>query len=248
MNTILFESHEVNGETLTLPGSDSRAVHIREILRARVGDTLRVGEINGPRGIATLQALQRNSCTLALSWQEEPPTLYPVHLLVGLPRPPTARKILTQCTTQGVCAMHFYQSALGEKSYAQSPLWLAGEWRLRVIEGASQANSTRLPLVEQHSWLRLAVQTMLAQAGSHALRLMLDHAEEAQPMASLLKAGLPEGRGVCLAIGPERGWTDSERLMLKESGFLPASLGVRTLRVETAAVAAVAITLALSAL
>jgi RsmE family RNA methyltransferase len=41
-----------------------------------------------------------------------------------------------------------------------------------------------------------------------------------------------------LAIGPERGWSDRERDLLEDSGFLRMSLGRRALRTETACVAA----------
>jgi RsmE family RNA methyltransferase len=41
-----------------------------------------------------------------------------------------------------------------------------------------------------------------------------------------------------LAIGPERGWSDRERKLLEDSGFLRLSLGERALRTETACVAA----------
>jgi RsmE family RNA methyltransferase len=41
-----------------------------------------------------------------------------------------------------------------------------------------------------------------------------------------------------LAIGSERGWTDHERGLLEEAGFLRLSLGSRALRTETACIAA----------
>jgi 16S rRNA (uracil1498-N3)-methyltransferase len=40
-------------------------------------------------------------------------------------------------------------------------------------------------------------------------------------------------------IGPEGGWDDEERSFLTGAGFTPVNLGPRTLRMETAAVAAV---------
>jgi 16S rRNA U1498 N3-methylase RsmE len=45
-------------------------------------------------------------------------------------------------------------------------------------------------------------------------------------------------RPVVLAIGSERGWSDRERDMFEEAGFLRLSLGSRALRTETACVAA----------
>ena len=44
-----------------------------------------------------------------------------------------------------------------------------------------------------------------------------------------------------LAVGPERGWTDSEAELFQEAGFSMASLGSSILRVDTAVVAGLAI-------
>jgi 16S rRNA (uracil1498-N3)-methyltransferase len=43
---------------------------------------------------------------------------------------------------------------------------------------------------------------------------------------------------VTVAVGPEGGFTPSERAVLLAAGFLPVRLGPRVLRFETAAVAA----------
>jgi RsmE family RNA methyltransferase len=48
-------------------------------------------------------------------------------------------------------------------------------------------------------------------------------------------------RPLLLALGPERGWTDADRALLRHHHFEPCTLGERILRVETACVAALAI-------
>lgn len=45
---------------------------------------------------------------------------------------------------------------------------------------------------------------------------------------------------VTLAVGPEAGFSDEEAILLQRAGFLPARLGQRVLRTETAALAALA--------
>ena len=47
-------------------------------------------------------------------------------------------------------------------------------------------------------------------------------------------------RRIAAALGPEGGWDKSERSALIAAGFEPVSLGPRTLRMETAAVALIA--------
>jgi 16S rRNA (uracil1498-N3)-methyltransferase len=49
------------------------------------------------------------------------------------------------------------------------------------------------------------------------------------------------GREILLAIGPEGGWTPPELALFTAAGWHSASLGPRILRVETAAIAALAV-------
>ena len=46
---------------------------------------------------------------------------------------------------------------------------------------------------------------------------------------------------ICLAVGPERGWSAKERDQLRDNQFELCDLGSRVLRVETAVVAAIGI-------
>ena len=79
--------------------------------------------------------------------ERESPPLDPITLIVGLPRPQTAKKVLQEATAMGVQRIHFVRSDLGERSYAHSPLWKQGEYRRHLIDGAQQAVSTRLPAI-----------------------------------------------------------------------------------------------------
>src|SRR5205814_309293 len=84
---------------------------------------------------------------LDFTWGDETAPLDEITLIVGLPRPQTARKILEEATALGLKAIHFVATEKGEPGYATSRLWSTGEWRRHLIEGAAQAFTTRLPLV-----------------------------------------------------------------------------------------------------
>ena len=66
-------------------------------------------------------------------------------------------------------------------------------------------------------------------------RFMAD--SEGEPLPALR-----ESDGVQWAIGPEGGFTEAERVALAAAGFRPVALGRFTLRYETAALAALAVT------
>lgn len=230
VNIILFCPAEVE---LHLSRRDSRARHILDVLRRQPGDTFDAGLINGPRGRGTLVAIGVEALTLSFVWAEPPPPLSPLHLLIGLPRPQTARDILRDAATLGVAAMHFIRTDRGEASYASSVLWKSEQWRAQIIQGATQAFCTRLPEVTHGRTLA----DVLAALPTSATRLALDNYEAAAPLATCL---LPEGGSpAVLALGAERGWSAAERELLRHHGFTLVHLGARVLRTETACVAAV---------
>ncbi len=231
MNLILFEPGEIDRP---LPRDDPRAAHLLRVLRRREGDTFDAGLVDGPRGRGTLAAIGPDALTLAFSWGDAPPPLDPLTLIIGMPRPQTARDILRDATALGVGAMHFVAADKGEPGYARSALWASGEWRRQLIAGAAQAFTTRLPAVTRGASLVETVGTL----PDGIARVALDNSAAGGPLAQLDLTG---ARAVALALGAERGWSAAERAILRGAGFTLAHLGPRVLRTETAVTAAVAV-------
>ena len=232
MNLILFEPAEI---ALPLPRLDPRALHLLRVLRRRIGDTFDCGLVNGPRGKGTLAALDPAALTLAFAWEAAPPPPpAPITLILGLPRPQTARDILRDATSLGVSALHFVTTEKGDPNYARSTLWSSGEWRRHLVIGAEQAFDTHLPAVTHGRPLA----ELLAALAVPATGLVLDNYESPSTLS-----GCPVGRAlpVVLALGPERGWSAAERDLFRARAFAFAHLGPRVLRTETAAIAALAL-------
>jgi 16S rRNA (uracil1498-N3)-methyltransferase len=228
LNLILFEAGET-GCPLAL--ADPRAVHLLRVLRRRVGDTFDAGIVDGPRGKGTIAAIGPEAITLRFEPGAEPPPLDPIHLLVALPRPQTARKILNEAASLGVASIRFFRSEKGEPGYAGSALWRGPEWRRHLLDGAAQAFDTRLPAVVHDASLPDAVRALPAGCA----RIALDNYEATRRLRA------DPARPLALAFGPERGWSAAERDILRAAGFELAHLGARVLRTETAVVAAVAV-------
>jgi len=231
VNIILFSPSEVE---LPLSRGDERARHILSVLRRQPGDQFDAGLIDGPRGKAILEEIGPETLRLSFSWGNPPAPLAPLQLILGLPRPQTARDLLREGTALGVAAMDFVRTARGETSYAQSSLWSAGESRELLLTGASQAFCTRLPSVRHGHSLNEAI----AAIPAGYTRLVLDNYEAADALADL---PLPASPGVVLALGAERGWSDAERDLLRQMKFQFVHLGPRVLRMETAGIAAVSL-------
>ena len=228
MNLILFTPDELSRP---LPRSDPRAVHLLTVLRRQPGDAFDAGLINGPLGRATLLTVGADSLSISFAWGAPPPRPEPVTLIIGLPRPQTARDILRDATTLGAEAIHFVLTEKGERNYAKSTLWTTGEWQRHLVAGAGQAFSTQIPAVTHGRTLAEA----LSALPSATLRLALDHYEGTGPLSAVR---LTLESQVVLALGPERGWSAGDRALLRTHGFGLAHLGPRVLRCETAVVAA----------
>jgi RsmE family RNA methyltransferase len=231
VNLILFAPGET---TAPLSRKDPRARHLLRVLARREGETFDAGLLDGPRGKGTVVAIGDDTLTLSFTWDPPPPPLPGVILLIGLPRPQTARDILRDATTLGATSLHFIRTSRSDPNYAASSLWSSGEWRRHTIAGAEQAFDTRLPEV---TWTHTLAEA-LARLPSVADRRALDLYEATEPLrpGPTARDRLP----LVLALGPERGWDQDDRAALRAAGFTLVHLGPRVLRTETAVVAALA--------
>ena len=217
-----------------LAADDPRARHLRDTVGLGVGGTFHVGIEQGLRGIATIAALAPR-LVFTVGWEKSPQPRLPLTVLVGLPRPQTAKKVLHDLASLGAARIVFFESEKGDPGYLTSSLWKEGEWREHVLKGAEQACSTLVPEVTRVGSLAEA----LALVEAPAWKLALDPYEA---------AGTPElsasADAAVLAIGPERGFGEGERRALRAAGFTFAHLGDRILRVEAAALVGGALMLA----
>jgi 16S rRNA (uracil1498-N3)-methyltransferase len=111
-------------------------------------------------------------------------------------------------------------------------------WQRIVMEAAEQSGRAVVPRVHPPAPLATALRR---HCGA---RLVCWEGERCRPFVDALGQALAaDARGVDLYIGPEGGFTPEEARAAAEAGAQTVSLGPRTLRSETAAVAAVALAL-----
>ena len=215
------------------PAHDARTHHLKKVLHAQDGDLVDFGVVNGPRGKGLVKWEKSGAVNLSLKWNERHASdLLPITLLVGLSRPQTCRKVIEQASALGVSELIFFTAEKSEASYTESSLWNE-EWHRLLIKGAEQAFSCHLPRCEKVKSLDAAIQ----QSSSFSTtRLALDVYESSQALSEM---GRPNNENTLLAVGPERGWSQSERELLREQKFSLCHMGQRVLRVETAVVASV---------
>ena len=112
--------------------------------------------------------------------------------------------------------------------------------RANVVEAAEQCNLVHVPEVLEPEKLEKVLATWeKGRSLVYCDETMVDH----NPLVSLKELWAP----TAVLIGPEGGFTDEEKALLKSRDFvIPISLGPRIMRADTAAVAALTLVQALA--
>jgi len=209
-----------------------QAHYLGRVLRCREGEPIVVFNARGGERLATITSLAKRHPVLALGER-----------LAPLPESPTAITLLQALVKSD--AMDLIVQKATELGVARI---LAVRTDFSVVRLDDGRGERRLG-----HWQRIA-QSACEQSGRHhppaiGLHGSLAEAIGAVPVAAMriafdLDATVPLGPGaalqdqICVAIGPEGGFSPPERADLAAAGFALHTLGPRTLRAETAAIAA----------
>lgn len=223
---------------LSLRADDRRAVHIREVLKAKNGDEVDLGVRNGPRGKGKVKLHAEGGIELQVNWlPQHHNDLYPISLIVGVSRPQTCRKILDQATSMGVKEIFFFLADKSKSSYIQSSLWQTDEWMRKIEAGVEQAFGTFVPKCSHFDSLEEILDQLVLRKTTRFI--VLDNYESEHALKADWLLG--ENSDLVMFVGPERGWSNEERSKLKSYKCKFFHLGSRVLRVETAIVAALGV-------
>ncbi|OUS09675.1 16S rRNA (uracil(1498)-N(3))-methyltransferase [Gammaproteobacteria bacterium 54_18_T64] len=226
MNLLLLHPDDfINRDQVQIRGRRLR--HINSVLKAKTGDFLKAGLLDGKIGRAEVLSLNREVADLRIELTEPPPPPLALKLILALPRPKMLRRILQASTSLGIKQIHLIGSWRVEKSYWQSPFLEPDKIHEQLILGLEQAIDTQLPEVHLHPYFKPFVEDRLDAIAGDTTRLV------AHPVAAHSLPATPL-TGLTLAIGPEGGFIPYEIEKLAELGFAAASLGPRILTVEVA--------------
>jgi RsmE family RNA methyltransferase len=224
---VLLEADEIAGGMAILRGR--RAKHIHTVHRAQPGDSLQVGVVQGRMGLGLVRTAAADEVVLELTLSDDPPVAPGIDLIVALPRPKVARRVLSMAASLGVKRLVFLNALRVERSYFDSPLLEPEAVREELLLGLEQGCDTLLPEVLIRDRFKPFVEDELESLWPRpGTRLM------AHPTARQSVHALTVTSRCVIAIGPEGGWIPFELRLLEAHGFETISLGPRILRVETA--------------
>ncbi|SEA79749.1 RNA methyltransferase, RsmE family [Desulfuromusa kysingii] len=226
MNLILLNNDDFTDPT-RVRLSGRRLEHIVNIQRASIGDTLRVGEINGLSGTGKILSLSNEELEMEVQLDQSPPEPLPITLLLALPRPKMLKRVLQSVSSLGVKQIYLINSYRVDKSFWGSPLLQPEKLREQLILGLEQARDTLLPEVHLQPRFKPFVEDELPEIIGKS-DAYIAHPGATMPCPKALD------QEITLAIGPEGGFIPYEVEKLQTCGFVPITLGERILRVETA--------------
>ncbi len=213
-----------DGEAV-LSGDDAH--HLARVLRVEPGQQYEISD--GTRAyLGAVESVSKNEVRFRvveeLGGGVELP---PVTLYVALIKFDRFEWMVEKATEIGVARIVPVEAARTEQGLYAAAGKRVERWRKIARESSQQSRRVAAPVVEEARRVSgLAVEGV-------CLRL------EERPGSKLLLETLPLTReAVSLLVGPEGGWTDTERERLDSAGWVPVSLGAAILRAETAAIVA----------
>ena len=227
MNIILLspKDHWLDDHSVLL--RDERAIHICDVLKSKVGESLWVGLRDGLQGHGLVKSIQDGAVQLIVELHDPPPPRHSFDLILALPRPKMLRRIFRAVAEFGVQNLYLINSARVEKSYWQSPLLKADSIDHALVAGMERSRDTITPRVHCCPRFRPFVEDQLTQicAGRPCWIADMD-----APVALSDCSPTP----AVVMIGPEGGFVPFEIDLAKKIIAQPAHLGQRVLSVDTA--------------
>ena len=229
MNIILLAPEDWLDEN-TVCLDDRRHEHIRAVLKAEIGDALRVGLLGGLRGSGTVVKLSDEHTHLQVDLVDPPLPRHPCDLILALPRPKMLRRVFRTAAEMGVAHLYLINSARVEKSFWQSPLLQPGRLAEALQAGLERSGDTIPPQVHMHRFFKPFVEDS-APALLKDRHGWIAHQTAAEPISRA------KGKALVM-LGPEGGFVPFELELAESIGFTGGHLGSRTLSVDTALAAA----------
>ncbi|MGE5241396.1 MAG: RsmE family RNA methyltransferase [Bacteroidota bacterium] len=222
------------GAIMTLAGEEAR--HAAASRRLQPGDTLWLFDGRGGTARATLQRVGARGRELELRVQDrrtEPAPLPPIHLACAVPKGDRQQVLLDMATQLG---MTEFTPLACERSVVKPGAGNRERWRRICLEACKQSRRAYLPVIHEPASPR----EVAIQAVAKGLGLWIAHPGVCAIPVSALAASRDQTRGAAILIGPEGGFTQEEVDAVSAAGGKALALGQAVLRIETAAVALLA--------
>lgn len=228
MNVLILPTSAFADDTAVIT-DPAKLSHIHTVLKAQVGDTLKVGEFGGLMGTAKIAHLDKDACMLdEVCLDVKPPAKLDVTVILALPRPKVLRRLMLDMTAFGVGHIVLINSVRTDKSYWGSPLMS----RLDefILEGLEQGKDSVPPVITLAKRFKPFVQDDLPALLANQSACVFHPYAKMSFGEQVATQGLPQ----VVVIGAEGGFVPYEIELLASVGVQAVTLGERILRTESA--------------
>jgi 16S rRNA (uracil1498-N3)-methyltransferase len=236
MPRIFVNPGEITGDTVVLP--EAEAKRLLRVLRMHTGDAVTLFD-GSKEYSSTITTLGTKSATLTITGTSDRNSEPPVAITLGqgLPKGDKLEWVVQKAVELGVSAV---MPVLMERSIRRPDARDIEKQlqRLRKIAVEAAQQSGRLCVPEIPCMMDLPM--FLQHSTDADLKIVLYEGEKTAGLRNILHS-IPNVKSVYLLIGPEGGLKEEEVAEAEAAGFIPAGLGPRILRTETAGLAALSI-------
>jgi 16S rRNA (uracil1498-N3)-methyltransferase len=221
----LYPKNPAVGDVLSL--DEEQSAHCARVLRINTGETISI--IDGQGGIGegkVIEALPKRVKIILDSWQKTD-RKSKVQIVFGLTKPQALEWIFKKCTEIGV---HSFQPIITDHSLHPSA-WNRERWNKIVVEACKQSQELWFPEI----FSPISFRQWLDQKKPNESFVFCDEDMRSQPSPIL------EPFPSQILIGPEGGWSQQEREIIRSTTFQYLALGPNRLRAETACLVALAL-------
>jgi 16S rRNA (uracil1498-N3)-methyltransferase len=222
---------ELAAGRVRLRGAELR--RLRDVLRLGRGARVEVFDGEGRASVAVVEAIDRTAAALTIVAPSERTAESPlsITLAVGLAKGAKLDWIVEKTTELGVGRIVPFrcERAVPEATSVSK----LERWRRIAAAAAAQSGRAVCPVIEGAS----SYAALLDRVAAHEYAVLFWEKSRER----VRTADPPTPKSVLVVTGPEGGFSADEAAAAARAGFAIATLGPRTLRAETAAIAAVAL-------
>jgi 16S rRNA (uracil1498-N3)-methyltransferase len=227
---------EVRAGSLQLDAAEAH--HIRDVLRLTAGTEVEVFDDAGASGRGIIATADAAGVIVRVdSIDEHADRALELTVAAAVPKGDRADWMVEKLSELGVS--EFIPLAAERSVVLPRGVGKHQRWERIATEAAKQSRRRGVMRIAELT----QVASTLQAVGSSAW--FLSTAPDAAPIASLM-TGMEQLPRLTLFIGPEGGWAADELELFEKSALTPVALTATILRVETAAIAAAAIVMAMS--